>query len=135
MDKENKNTRKPVKDTTTEQSTKHDKGYKRLFSRKRNFIYFLKKYIKNNKAEWIANVNENDLVLVNTELIDKEFKQRESDVIYRMKFKGREIVFYLLQELQSSVDFTMPFRLLRYITLLLNFIFENTPKKERETKN
>ena len=125
-------------DKITEQpiNRKHDKGYKRVFSRNRNFLHFLKKYIKNDELnDWVSDIDENDLIPINTELIDKEFKKRESDVIYRMKFKDREIIFYVLLELQSSVDYTMPFRLLRYMMLILNYIFENTPANERESKD
>ena len=114
----------------------HDKGYKRIFSRKRNFLHFLKKYVRSAElAEWIGSIDENELDFINTELIDKEFRKRESDILYKMKFKGREIIFYVLLELQSSTDFTMPFRLLRYIVLILNYIFENTPREERELKD
>ena len=50
---ENKYAQKAATNTTTEQSAKHDKGYKRLFSRKRNFLHFLNKYIKSGNAEWV----------------------------------------------------------------------------------
>ena len=66
------------------------------------------KYIK---ADWAANIDENDLTLIDKSFIEADFKQRESDVIYRAKIKGQEIIFYVLLELQSSVDYTMPFRL------------------------
>jgi len=137
MDKINDNkARKPENESRQKAITKkYDKGYKRIFSRKRNFLHFLKKYIKNDKSGWIDSLNEDDLIPIDTELIDNEFKKRESDIIYRMKLKGRDVIFYTLLELQSSVDFTMPFRLLRYMTLILNFIFENTPKNEREAKD
>ena len=44
-------------------------------------------------------------------------------------------IFYVLQELQSSVDFTIPFRLLRYMVELLNDVFKNTDEKVRERKD
>ena len=91
MDNENKNARKSGKSKTTKQSTnqKHDKGYKRVFSRNRNFLHFIKKYIKNDEFtdDWRNNIDENDLIRINTTLINAEFKKRESDVIYRMKLK------------------------------------------------
>jgi len=108
----------------------HDKGYKGIFSNKRNFLHFLKKYIK---AEWVKNIDENDLIPINTTFIDEEYQNKESDVIYKIKFKGSEIIFYILLELQSTVDHTMPFRLLKYITELMKREFENTPKNERES--
>jgi len=110
---------------------KHDKGYKRIFSKKQHFLHFLGKYIK---ADWAASIDEEDLTLIDKSFIEADFKQRESDVIYRAKIKGREIIFYVLLELQSSVDYTMPFRLLKYIVALLKRIFNDTPKDEREAK-
>jgi len=110
---------------------KHDKGYKRIFSKKQHFLHFLGKYIK---ADWAANIDEDDLTLIDKSFIDADFKQKESDVIYRAKIKGREIIFYVLLELQSSVDYTMPFRLLKYIVALLKRIFNDTPKEKREAK-
>ena len=123
-------------DKEKEITHKHDKGYKRIFSRNRNFLYFLNKYIQSDEfASWVKNIDEDDLVWINTTLIDDKFKKRDSDVIYKMKFKGREIIFYILLELQSGVDFSIPFRLLTYMTLILNYVFENTPKDERESKD
>jgi predicted transposase/invertase (TIGR01784 family) len=117
-------------------NAKHDKGYKRVFSRNRNFLHFLEKYIRHEElADWINGIDKNNLFPMNAELIDKEFQKRESDIIYRMKFKNREIIFYVLLELQSTVDYSMPFRLMRYMTLILNHVFENTPKNERESKD
>ena len=110
---------------------KHDKGYKRIFSKKQHFLHFLKKYIK---ADWANNIGEDDLTLIDKTFIDADFKQKESDVIYRVKIKGQEIIFYVLLELQSSVDYTMPFRLLKYIVALLKRIFNDAPKDKRETK-
>ena len=109
----------------------HDKGYKDMFSVKRYFMHFLKKYIR---ADWVDSIDENALDLIDKTFIDADFKQKESDVIYKLKLKDREIIFYILQELQSSVDFTMPFRLLRYMTALLKREFRNTPKSIRELK-
>jgi hypothetical protein len=41
---------------------KHDKAYKRIFSRKRNFLHFLKKYIPSEYAGWVKDIDEDDLI-------------------------------------------------------------------------
>jgi predicted transposase/invertase (TIGR01784 family) len=46
-----------------------------------------------------------------------------------------DVYFYVLLELQSRVDFIMPFRLLKYTTGLLDYIFNNTDEKIRERKD
>jgi predicted transposase/invertase (TIGR01784 family) len=117
----NKTAKQPIR-------KKHDKGYKRILLRKRNFLHFLKKYIG---ADWTASIDEKDLVLISNTMIDEEHQNEESDVIYKLRFKDREIIFYVLLEMQSRVDKTMPFRLLKYMVELMKREFENTPENER----
>lgn len=125
--------RRSVRTTTTDPvHQKHDKGYKGLLSKTHHFMHFLTKYID---ADWVKTINENDLTLIDKTFIDADFKQTESDVIYKLKLKDREIIFYILLELQSSVDFTIPFRLLRYMTALLRREFRNTSENERKSKD
>jgi len=61
-----------------------DKGYKNIFSKKQHFIHFLKKYIK---ADWVDKIDENALDLIDKTFIDADFKQKESDVIYKLSSK------------------------------------------------
>lgn len=109
----------------------HDKGYKSLFSEKKNFLAFLKKYIN---LVWVNNIDERDLTLVDKSFVDSSFREKESDVIYRLKTSEGEIYFYVILELQSSVDNTMPLRLLTYKTNLINKLFYDTDVRERTRK-
>ena len=132
MDKKNKDSKntstdKPAKQSITQE---HDKGYKNIFAMKQQFLHFIKKYIQ---ADWVDNIDEKDLTPINTTFIDEEYQNKESDVIYKIKFKDSEIIFYILLELQSTVDQTMPFRLLKYITELMKREFDNTPKNKRKS--
>lgn len=134
MDKKDRSSQKssPNKSARQAINQEHDKGYKNIFSKKHNFLHFLKKYIK---ADWVSNIDEKDLVPINTTFIDEEYQNKESDIIYKIKFKDSEIIFYILLELQSTVDQIMPFRLLKYMTELMKREFDNTPKNEREATN
>ncbi len=98
----------------------HDKGYKRILTKKKHFIHMIRKYIDASLGEKIL---EEDLEIIDKEFIPKDFKEREADIIYKAKLSGREVIFYILLELQSSVDYTMPFRLLMYMTELEKRIF------------
>jgi hypothetical protein len=60
----------------------HDRGYKRILSKKRNFLDLLKHHIK---AQWVDRINEEDLELVNGEFILKDFRDKEADIIYRAR--------------------------------------------------
>jgi hypothetical protein len=108
----------------------HDKGYRSVFAKKDNFLHFLTKYIK---ASWAADISEDNLEHVNATFVTKDYQKRESDVVYRLK--NENVFFYVLLELQSESDFTMPFRLLNYMVNLLAHEFKNTPEVLRERKD
>lgn len=110
---------------------KYDKGYKRILGKKKNFLSLLKNFIK---TSWINELTEDDLEIIDKEFIPKDFREKESDLIYKIRIKEKEIIIYFLMELQSSVDFTMPYRLLMYMTELYKRIFMDTDEKERERK-
>jgi predicted transposase/invertase (TIGR01784 family) len=118
-----------------EQSQKHDEGYKSILSDTSNFLHLLRKYFAS--APWIAELLSADVeaVRIDKSYITKEFRRVDSDLIYKLRKGNTDIYFYVLLELQSKVDYTMPFRLLRYMVELLNDIFQNTDKKVRERKD
>jgi len=109
----------------------HDEGYKAILSKVSNFLHLLRKYFH---APWVANLIESNVVLFNKSYISKEYRRMDSDIIYKVWTGTAHVYFYILLELQSRVDYTMPFRLLRYMVELLNDDFKNTPKKIRERK-
>ena len=108
-------------------------GYKRILSKKSTFLHLLHRYVE---VPWLEKVTEQDLELIDKEFILTDFQEREADIVYKIRRKdGRECYVYILLELQSSVDYTMPFRLLIYMTELLKRIFENTERSKRERKD
>ena len=111
---------------------KHDKAYRALFETKDEFIYFLQKYIA---KPWTEKINNDDLDQVDTSFVTDEFTDIDSDIIYKLKLEdGKEIYFYVLLELQSEVNFSMPFRLLEYMSALLRRVFYNAPENDRTRK-
>ncbi|MBO8129871.1 MAG: Rpn family recombination-promoting nuclease/putative transposase [Peptococcaceae bacterium] len=110
----------------------HDKGYKQLLANKRTFLELLKTFVR---EDWIKDIDESDLVLVNKSYILQDFNEKEADIVYRLRTKGNDVIFYVLLELQSTVDYTMPFRLLLYMTEIWRDVYNNTPKDERERKD
>jgi len=120
---------------TDGQNPKHDEGYKAILSDAANFLHLLRKYFAS--VPWIAELLSGNIELarIDNSFITKEFRRMDSDLIYKLRKDGTDIYFYVLLELQSKVDYTMPFRLLRYMVELLNDIFQKTDKKERERKD
>ena len=113
-------------------SKPYDKGYKQLFQNKKNFLDFIQKYIA---LDWMMHLTEEDIEAVDKEFVSPEFDSFESDIIYKIRLDSEEIYPYILQEMQSKNDFTMPFRLLNYILNLWLEEFDNTAAEERVRKD
>jgi hypothetical protein len=96
-----------------------------VFSDKGNFLYFLRKYIA---ADWVGGISADDIEKIDKSYVTKEYRNVTSDIIYRLKLNGADAYFYLLLEMQSKLDNTMPFRLLQYMTAFLTDIFDNAKK-------
>ena len=122
----------PKKQTQNKQTDNpHDKGYKRIFSIKKHFLHFIKKYIA---LEWMMDLKEEDLELIDKEFITDQFDTYESDLVYKVYTKESVIYLFFLLELQSYNDFTMPFRLLVYMTAIWLDHFKNCDKNKRSQK-
>ncbi len=109
----------------------HDKGYKQLLSNKKLFIELFRTFVK---EDWVHDIDEEDLILVDKTYILQDFSGKEADIVYRLQAGGKDIIIYMLLELQSTVDYLMPFRLLQYMVEIWRDTFNNTPKEERERK-
>lgn len=111
----------------------HDKGYKRSLSNPREFLHFMKKYVG---AGWMQELEESQLSLCDKEFVEKDYEGKEADLLYKVtKGNGEEILIFILQELQSYVDYTMIFRILIYVVNTLLRYFLNINKEDREKKN
>ncbi len=109
----------------------HDRGYRELLSSKRAFLELLKTFVR---EEWTKDIDEDSLVRVEKSYILQDFSEKEADIVYRLKTKGNDVIFYVLLELQSTVDYLMPFRLLLYMVEIWRDIYDNTPEDERGRK-
>ena len=110
----------------------HDVGYKHIFSHKETFLEFLKSFLK---KDWVNKIKEEDLILVDKSYILSDFEEEESDILYKVNIDGEEVIFYVLLEFQSKVDFQMPMRLLFYMVEVWRDVLKNTDNTERKRKN
>lgn len=111
-------------------NTPHDKGYKKSLSRPAEFLHFLKKYVG---ADWMMDLKESDLILCDKEMLERDYEGKEADLLYRVNMPdGTAAFIFILQELQSYVDYTMIFRILVYVVNTLVKHFLDTGKNERE---
>ena len=86
-------------------NNEHDKMFRIALSNKKDACKFIKSII-NFKRE----LTENDLKLYKTNFVTSQFKNREADVIYKIKDKN----IFILIEHQTKVDYSMPYRILEY---------------------
>lgn len=111
----------------------HDKTYKTLFSKKEIAIDLFKSQIK---EKWADNLNAEDLTLVNKSFITSDFQETECDIVYKANLSDTEVIFYILLEFQSTVDYRMPLRLLFYMTEILRDYSKNAnlSKNDKDLK-
>lgn len=89
----------------------HDTSYRYLLSSKKLFVELLRTFVDNG---WLKTVTEEEVEEIPHSFVLPDFKRKEADLVYRVKLNGQDVVFYLLLELQSSVDYRMAYRLLLY---------------------
>jgi len=93
----------------------HDYGYKQLFSNVVIFRQLLETFVN---EPWIKDLDFSTAETVERSFISTEYKETESDLIYRIRLKDQEVLIYLLLEFQSKVDKFISVRMLNYITSL-----------------
>jgi len=110
----------------------HDKGYKRILKVKENFLEFLQSYVP---LPGVSDLTVDDLHLESGSFVAQDMEGRETDIIYRVRLNGINLIFFILLELQSTVDFTMVIRFLQYTSAMYFRMYRNTPKSERERQD
>ena len=91
----------------------HDCGYKNFFSNPTTVKQLLTSFVN---EDWVHNLDFDTLERMETSFVTDEFKEKESDLIYRVQVQDKEVYIYILLEFQSTVDRFMALRMLRYIT-------------------
>ena len=91
---------------------KHDQEYKKLFSNREMVKTLLESFVP---EPWVQTLDFSKAERVEKSFITKGLKEREADLIWKVGLKGEEVYIYLLLEFQSSVDYFMALRVLRYI--------------------
>lgn len=61
-------------------------------------------------------IDPSRMMRVDKSYVLPDFSRQEVDLVYLLELNGEEVYFYVLLELQSSVDQSMPYRLLMYMT-------------------
>ena len=86
-------------------NNKHDKIFRTVLSNKNDACKFI-----NNIIHFKEKITSNDLLLYKTSFVTSEFKNKEADIVYKLKDKN----IFILIEHQTKIDYTMPYRILAY---------------------
>jgi hypothetical protein len=105
----------------------HDHGYKLLFSHSQTIAELIRGFLP---PDWVERLDLCTLERAGNEFTSGDLRERRSDIIWRMHWKGeRETWLYLLLEFQSTIDPFMAVRLLTYAGLLLEEILRKEKLK------
>ena len=81
----------------------HDKTYRQILSNPKQAAYIINKALK-------TEIKQNEIEKYNSRYITKDWKDREVDIIYKLKERN---IFFLIEH-QSEIDYSMPYRLEEY---------------------
>lgn len=111
----------------------YDEANKRLFSEPRMIEDLLKGFFDHS---WVLGLDFKTLERVNSSFISSNTttKKRESDIIWRIRWKDQWLYLFLLVEFQSTVDKFMCIRMLSYTMLLYEQIIKSDQKTLHEGK-
>lgn len=70
------------------------------------------------REPWVARLDFDTLERVNSSFVSDDLRDREDDIIWRVRWRGEWLYVYLLLEFQSTVDPWMALRILVYVGLL-----------------
>jgi predicted transposase YdaD len=100
----------------------HDPGYKRLFSHPQAVEDLFRGFLR---EDWVEQLDLSTLERVGSSFISGDLRERRSDVIWKVRWRGQAragVYLYVLLELQSTSYAFMAVRLLTYVGLLLEEI-------------
>ena len=107
--------------------TKHDEFVRKCLLNLEVAKDFLEQYLP---TEIKDKCNLDTIAIVPGSYIDGKLKKMASDVVYSLKTKSnRQAYIYTLVEHQSSEDFMMPFRILRYQIAIMQQHHDKYPKE------
>jgi predicted transposase YdaD len=94
----------------------HDESYKLLFSHPEMVEDLLRGFVA---EDWVGQLDFSTLEKVGGQYVSDDLRERESDIIWRVRWGGEEWLYiYVLLEFQSAVDPYMGVRVMTYVGLL-----------------
>ena len=93
----------------------HDPAYKRLFAHADLIADLIRGFVR---EDWVADLDFGTLERVTECGVSDDLRERDDDILWRLRWGSKYLYVYILLEFQSRVDRFMAVRLLTYIGLL-----------------
>ncbi len=106
----------------------HDKIIKSILDKKEEAVYLINEALK--LSEKGIKLKSEDIEKYNRKFITKEFKNSEADIVYKIKNKN---IFFLIEH-QSKIDYTMPYRILKYSIEIIDSAIDIKQISKRDYK-
>lgn len=107
----------------------HDNSYKLFFSHPEMVADLLKGFVH---EPWVAQCDFTTLEKVSGSYISDDLRDREDDLIWRIRWGEEWLYVYLLLEFQSTVDYFMAVRILGYLALLYQDLIRSDALKSQD---
>ncbi|SEH05205.1 Rpn family recombination-promoting nuclease/putative transposase [Candidatus Venteria ishoeyi] len=107
----------------------HDASYKNLFSHPQMVQDLLQGFVH---EQWVEQVDFTTLEKCNNSYITDDLRDRESDIVWKVKWGERSLYIYLLIEFQSTIDYYMPLRINGYVNLFYQDLVKTRQIKRSE---
>ena len=109
---------------TYDKNNEHDKVFRDLLNIKEEALILINKALKPKEK-----IKE-EIELYNNRFITSKYKDRESDIIYKVKNKN---IFFIIEH-QSTIDYSMVYRMLEYSIEIMRQIIQGKENKRKTYK-
>ena len=106
----------------------HDKIFKEILEDKKEVVKFLNEVLQLENSKHL--LKPSDIEKYNREFITENFSRVESDVIYK---KINQNIFFLIEQ-QSTIDYAMPYRILKYNIAIMESAIDLNKLKQKNYK-
>jgi predicted transposase/invertase (TIGR01784 family) len=122
----------PDKDQKKKVHLIHDTTYRHFLAVKKLFVELLQSFVD---EKWVQEVHETNLEQFPNDFVPRDFSQKKADLVYQVRLNDDNMVFCVLTEMQSTVDFQILFRLLEYkVEIWRHWLKNEMNKKEDATR-
>jgi predicted transposase/invertase (TIGR01784 family) len=105
----------------------HDTTYKKLFYNPTLVRELLESFVH---EAFVKDLDFSTLQRLDKSFITEAYESKEADILYKITFKGKPVYIFLLIEFQSTVEWFMSLRFLRYTCEFYEFLIQKKSLKK-----